>query len=51
MEMDQYMLQFKEVKLTFCGEAIVCAINIINQTPTPAIQGMTSFEKWYGNKP
>jgi hypothetical protein len=40
MEMTHYMLHSKKIKLSFWGEAVVSASDILNRTPIPDITCM-----------
>ena len=40
---------FKNVKLMFWGEAIICGVYIKNICPSTVIQNTTPYEMWHGH--
>jgi len=45
------MMFFKNVKLMFWVDAVLCAIYVKNRCPSNAIRNKTPYEMWYGNIP
>jgi len=45
------MMFFKNVKLMFWADAILCAVYIKNRCPSNAIRNKTPYEMWNGNIP
>jgi len=41
------MMFFKNVKLMFCGEAVLCAPYIRNHCPSSIINNKYPYEMWY----
>jgi hypothetical protein len=42
------LLFFKNVKLMFRVDAILCAIYVRNRSPSHALGNKTTYEMWYG---
>ena len=51
LNMVRSMMFFKNVKLMFWGEAVLCAVYIKNRSPSTALQNKTPYEMWYGHLP
>nr|GEX79848.1 zinc finger, CCHC-type [Tanacetum cinerariifolium] len=51
LEMTRCIMKAKGVPNYFWGETVRHATNIINRTPTRALVGVTSYEKFNGEKP
>ena len=51
MNMGRSMMFFKNVKLMFCGDAIVCATYLRNISPSQVIEDKTPHEMWFGRLP
>ena len=49
--MANYLIQSKELSLQYWAEAINCANQIVNRTPTKFLQGITLEEAWSKVKP
>ena len=47
INMTRYMMFFKNVKLMFWGDAIVCATYLRNRSPSHAIEDKTPHEMWF----
>jgi len=45
------MLFFKNVKIMFWADAVLCAAYIKNRCPSNAIRNKTPYEMWYGHIP
>eukprot|EP00253_Pinus_taeda_P025255 PITA_25255 len=45
------MLFFKNVKIMFWADAVLCATYIKNRCPSNAIRNKTPYELWYGHDP
>ena len=45
------MLFFKNVKIMFWADAVLCAAYIKNRCPSSAIRNKTPYELWYGHVP
>src|SRR5271168_1609904 len=45
------MLFFKNVKIMFWADAVLCAAYIKNRCPSNAIRNKTPYELWYGHVP
>eukprot|EP00253_Pinus_taeda_P010941 PITA_10941 len=45
------MLFFKNVKIMFWADAVLCAAYIKNKCPSNAIRNKTPYEMWYGHVP
>ena len=46
LNMVRSMMFFKNVKLMFWGEAVLCAVYIKNRCPSAALQNKTPYEMW-----
>lgn len=42
---------FKNVKLMFWGDAVLCVVYIKNRSPSAALQNKTPYEMWHGHLP
>ena len=51
LNMVRSMMFFKNVKLIFLGEAVLCAAYIINWCPSSVINNRTPYEMWYSHLP
>ena len=51
LNMVRSMMFFKNVKLMFWVDAVLCAIYVKNRCPSNAIRNKTPYEMWYGNIP
>lgn len=51
LNMVRSMLFFKNVKIMFCADAVLCAAYIKNRCPSNAIRNKTPYEMWYGHVP
>ena len=51
LNMVRSMMFFKNVKLMFWGEAILCAVYIKNRCPSAALQNKTPYEMWHDHLP
>ena len=51
MNMARSMMFFKNVKLMFWGDAVVCAAYLRNRSPSHAIEDKTPHEMWFGQLP
>ena len=51
LDMARSMLKAKQVPNLFWGEAVLTAAFILNRSFTRSVDGMTSYEAWYGRKP
>ena len=51
LNMVRSMMFFKNVKLMFWGEAVLCAVYIKNRSPSATLQNTTPYEMWYGHLP
>ena len=47
LSMVRSMMFFKNVKLMFWGEAVLCAAYIRNRCPSSVINNITPYEMWY----
>ena len=47
LNMVRSMMFFKNVKLMFWGEAVLCAVYIKNRCPSAALQNKTPYEMWH----
>lgn len=45
------MMFFKNVKLMFWDDAVICVVYIKNMCPYNAIKNKTPYEMWYGHIP
>jgi hypothetical protein len=45
------MMFFKNVKLMFWADAILCAVYVKNMCPSHALKNKTPYEMWYGHIP
>jgi hypothetical protein len=43
------MLFFKNVKLMFWADAILCVVYVKNKCPSHALKNMTPYQMWYGH--
>ena len=43
------MMFFKNVKLMFRGDAVLCANYVRNRSPSHALNNKTAYEMWYGH--
>ena len=48
MNMVRSMMFFKNFKLMFWGNAMLCAVYLRNRSPTHALEKNTLHEMWYG---
>jgi hypothetical protein len=51
LNMIRSMIFFKNVKLMFWGEAVLCVVYIKNRSPSVALQNKTPYEMWHGHLP
>ena len=51
LNMVRSMLFFKNVKLMFWADAVLCAVYIKNRCPSSSIRNKTPFEMWHGHIP
>ena len=51
MNMARSMMFFKNVKLMFWGDAVVCATYLRNRSPSHVIEHKTPHEMWFGHLP
>jgi transposase InsO family protein len=51
LNMIRSMMFFKNVKLMFWGEAVLCVVYIKNRSPSAALQNKTPYEMWHGHLP
>jgi transposase InsO family protein len=51
LNMVRSMMFFKNVKLMFWDDAILCAVYVKNKCPYHAIKNKTPYEMWYGHIP
>ena len=51
MNMERSMMFFKNVKLMFWGDTIVCATYLRKRSPSHVIEDKTPHEMWFGNFP
>ena len=51
LNMVRSMMFFKNVKLMFWGEAVLCVVYIKNMCPFVALQKKTPYEIWHGHLP
>jgi hypothetical protein len=45
------MKKFKGLSTKYWAKAVHIAVYLINRSPTPALDGKTPYEAWYGFKP
>jgi hypothetical protein len=45
------MMFFKNVKLMFWADAVLCAVYVKNRCPSHALKNKTPYEMWYGHIP
>jgi hypothetical protein len=45
------MMLFKNVKLMFWDDAILCAFYVKNRFPSHVVKNKTPYEMWYGHIP
>jgi hypothetical protein len=45
------MIFFKNVKLMFWADVVLCALYVKNGCPSHALKNKTSYEMWYGHIP
>jgi len=43
------MMIFKNVKLMFWADAVLCVVYVKNRCPSNAIRNKTPYEMWHGN--
>ena len=51
LNMVRSMMFFKNVKLMFWADAVLCAVYIKNRCPSNAIRNKNPYEMWYGHIP
>jgi hypothetical protein len=51
LNMVRSMMFFKNVKLMFWVDAVLCAVYIKNRCPSHALKNKTPYEMWYGHIP
>ena len=51
MEMAKCLLLKRKIPNQFWAEAINTSVYLLNRLPTKALQDMTPYEAWCGNKP
>jgi hypothetical protein len=51
VEMARCMMKSMAMPAMFWGEAVKCAVNILNRAPTRSLNGITPYEAWNGRKP
>ena len=51
LNMVRSMLFFKNVKLMFWADAVLCAVYIKNRYPSSSIRNKNPFEMWHGHIP
>ena len=51
MNMERSMMLFKNVKLMFWGDVVVCGTYLINIIPSHAVEVKTPHEMWFGHLP
>jgi hypothetical protein len=51
MEAARCMLKAKSLPEIFWGEAVNCALYLLNRTSSKSVEGKTPYELWVGNKP
>jgi hypothetical protein len=49
LNMVRSMMFFKNVKLMFWVDAVLCAVYVKNMCPSHALKNKTSYEMWYGS--
>jgi transposase InsO family protein/adenylate kinase family enzyme len=51
LNMVRSMMFFKNVKLMFWDDAVLCAVYVKNRCPSHALKNKTPYEMWYGHIP
>uniref|UniRef100_A0ACD5ZTS1 Uncharacterized protein n=1 Tax=Avena sativa TaxID=4498 RepID=A0ACD5ZTS1_AVESA len=51
VEMARCMLKGMSMPATFWGEAVKCAVYVLNRAPTRSLNGVTPYEAWHRRKP
>jgi hypothetical protein len=51
LNMVRSMMFFKNVKLMFWDDAVLCAVYVKNMCPSHALKNKTPYEMWYGHIP
>ena len=51
LNMVRSMMFFKNVKLMFWVDAVLCVVYVKNRCPSNAIRHKNPYEKWYGHIP
>ena len=51
MEMARCLLLERKIPNQFWAEAVNTSVYLLNKLPTKALQDMTTYEAWCGNKP
>jgi hypothetical protein len=51
LNMVHSMMFFKNVKLMFWDDAVLCAVYVKNRCPSHALKNKTPYEMWYGHIP
>ena len=51
VEMARCMLKSMSMPATFWGEAVKCAVYILNRAPTRCLNGITPYEAWNQREP
>jgi transposase InsO family protein len=49
--MARCMLKAKKLPSYFWGEDVTTTVHVLNRAPTRALNGMTPYEAWYGERP
>jgi transposase InsO family protein len=49
--MARCMLKAKKLPSYFWGEDVTTMVHVLNRAPTRALNGMTPYEAWYGERP